>query len=164
MARIFRPHAVGTVAEHITQADGIVFCVLPRKPGPEAPHKSPGMPLGGKGFVINQERTGEFQIAVKFAAYGALPAYHAGRSQSYSVAVPADIILCRVPVGAGQGKTPVKGQASVFMGFLENMDIVVVDKPPGIYAVHQVFRLDLHITCLCLADSLWKERNHHERE
>ena len=164
MTRIFSPHAVGTVAEHITQADRIVFCVLPGKPGADAPHKSPGTSLGGKGFVVNQERTGKFQIAVKFAAYRTLPANHAGRSQSHRVTVPADIIFRRVPVGAGKGKAPVKGQARVFMGFLENMDIVVIDEPPGIDTVHQVFSLDFHITCLCLADSLGKERNHHERE
>ena len=164
MARILFPHAIGTVAEHIAQTDRIVFCVLPGKPGAEAPHKSPGTALGGKGFVINQERAGKLQIAVKFAADRALPAYHAGGPKSHRVTVPADIIFRRVPVGAGEGKAPVKGQSCVFMGFLENMDIVVIDESPGIDTVHQIFRLDFHIICLCLADSLWKERDYHKRE
>ena len=164
MARILFPHAVGAVAEHVAQADRIIFCVLPRKPGADAPHESPGTPLGGKRFVINQERTGKFQITVKFAADRALPAYHAGWSQPHRVTVTADIILRGIAVGPGESKAPVKGQSCVFMGFLENMNIVVIDEPPGIDTVHQVFSLDFHITCLCLADSLGKERNHHERE
>ena len=163
MPRIFRPHAVGAVAEHIAEADRIVFCVFPRKPGPDTPHKAPGAALGRKGFVINQERTGKFQIAVQLAADGAFPAYHAGRTQSHGIAVPSDIIFRRVAVGAGHSKAPVKGKARVFMGFLENMKIIVVDEPPGIDAVHQVVRLDFRIRCLCMTDRL-KDGDHQERE
>ena len=151
------------MAEHISQAERIILRIFPGQTGTETPHEPPGTPLCRKCFAINQERAGKLQIPVQFTADWTFPANHAGRAQPYRVAVTTNIIFGRITLRTGEGNSPVKREACMFMCLLENMNIIIINKTSGINTMPQIFHLNLCILRHCTA-ALRQRKNKNEKD
>ena len=145
VSRIVRAESVGAVAENISQACRIVLRIMVIEPRPDAPHEAERPSLRREGFAVDEEGSAPLHVPGELSRKRPFVPNHYSRTDAPGVALAVHSVFCGETVGPCHRKAAVKGESGLFVGFLEDMDIHVIDMAVWKGAVLQIFCLDLHI-------------------